>query len=486
MSTTAQLLDRPSLLASARSLAGGLVALRPTAGELVAVLAGNTPDHVAARLAAAAVDSWFIPINPRLTAPEIAHALATSGARLLVVDAALGPDALARARAAAAAGSAGDEIHVMTFAELGAAGPAVDCARQPVGATILFTSGTTGRPKACLRTDAQEQARADELIATYSLAPDDVHLIACPLAHSAPGIFLRAALRAGARTALLPRFDASGFLAAVAAARATVFFLVPTQVERLLALPPDERAAADLSSVRAFIVAGAPFPVASKRRLLDWIGPDRLWEFYGSSETGTIATSPPHAQPGAPGFVGWPPPDVDVRLLDERGAPVAGGAVGEIFVRSPAVMRGYLGDAAPAGGPAAGDGFVSVGDLGTLDAGGGITLVDRKYDTIITGGVNVYPAEIEQALAEHPAVAATVACGLPDDEWGQIVAALVAVRAGVAPPGADDLRAFLRERLASFKVPRRIAFVPLDTLPVGPSGKPLRRIARDLLGGATP
>jgi acyl-CoA synthetase (AMP-forming)/AMP-acid ligase II len=299
-------------------------------------------------------------------------------------------------------------------------------------------------------------------------------------------MFLRACRAAGARTVLLERFDPRAFLHEVAHHRATVFFLVPTQVERLLALPDDERARADWSSVRACIVAGAPFSPAARRRFLAWLGPGKLWEFYGSSETGTITVLPPADQAEAlPGDVGRPPPGVEIELRHhDTGLPVAHGEVGEVFVRSPALMHGYLDEP-----PVAHGSFVSVGDLGRFEADGRLVLVDRKHDLVISGGVNVYPAEVERALAEHPAVAGAVVCGVADADWGERVVALVATREGAAAPGEDELRAFLRERIASYKIPKQFRFVAASELPIGPSGKPLRRAARAHFqagGAATP
>jgi acyl-CoA synthetase (AMP-forming)/AMP-acid ligase II len=160
--------------------------------------------------------------------------------------------------------------------------------------------------------------------------------------------------------------------------------------------------------------------------------------------------------------VGWPPPGVDVRLADD----------GEVFVRSPAVMAGYIGE--PPVPPGA---FLTVGDVARRDADGGLVLVDRKADLIISGGVNVYPAEVERALAEHPAVHGAVVFGRPHPDWGEEVAALVAAREGTR---ATELVAFLRAHIAAYKIPKVLRFVPLEDLPIGPSGKPLRRAARIL------
>jgi acyl-CoA synthetase (AMP-forming)/AMP-acid ligase II len=416
---------------------------RPHAPDRIALLCGNSDAFVAVRDAVTVAGQVLVPINPRLAPPEIAYILDNARPAVIYAEPAL--------------------AHLLPDDAMWRDANELRPPRAPnpdeFGATLLFTSGTTGRPKGCLRTAEQEAARARELIASYSISADDVHLIACPLAHSAPGIFLRAGRSVGARTVILPRFRAEDFLAAVERERATLFFLVPTQYKRILALPESVRAGYDVSSVRAAIVAGAPIAIESKRRIVDWLGDDKLWEFYGSSETGTVAVLPPELQLSKPGSVGRPPPGVEVRLVD-----------GEIFVRSPTVMSGYLDD--PTDSPG---GFLSVGDIGRFDDDGCLYLIDRKHDTIISGGVNVYPAEVERALEAHERVTGAVAFGEPDPEWGQIVTAMVAGDATVT-----ELRAFLRERVAAFKIPKRFIFVGEDELPIGASGKPLRRRARQL------
>jgi len=472
--------DIARVAAASRHLADQLRARTWQPGQRIAIYCGNNLAFVVARQAATALEAVAVPINPRLVADEVAYVLQSSAATVIVVDA---------EHEAAATAAAGDETRVVVVEPTPVSGSTPSHSLSPtptpcpaaagegdrtaVGATLIYTSGTTGLPKGCLRLEAQERARADELISTYSLGAGDVHLIACPLAHSAPGIFLRAGMRVGADTYILPRFRAEEFLAAVQQVRATFFFLVPTQYERLMALPAELRASYDTSSIRVAIVAGAPIAAATKRRLVDWLGQGVLWEFYGSSETGSVAVLPPAEQLIRPGSVGRPPAGVDVRLVDETGEPVAVGAIGEIFVRSATVMQGYLGQ------PAA-DGFISVGDMGRLDDDGYLYLVDRKHDTIISGGLNVYPAEVERALKTHPAVLGAVTFGVDDPDWGQIVAAAVTSDGSV---DAAALRAFLRTKIAAYKLPKAIAFIDRDELPVGSSGKPLRRAARQLLAG---
>lgn len=447
----ADLLDEAAARRRAGAVLASLDQLGVHAGERIAVLAGNSAAFVAARDAATAADLVLVPINPRLAAAEVAWIVSHAKPRALLVDSAH--------RSLAPAGTP-----LIDLDELDAASAQpVDLDLTRIGATILYTSGTTGRPKGCWRTADQERARTDELCRTYSLRTDDVHLIVCPLGHSAPGIFLRAARAVGARTVIAPRFTVETFIADVQRHAATIVFLVPTQVHRLLAVPPPH-----LPSLRAVIVAGAPFPPAQKAAFGAWLGPGRLWEFYGSSETGTVSVIGPDEHAAHPGSVGRPPHGVSVQVHD-----------GEIFVRSPALMSGYLDDAGDRVAPMPlRDGHFSVGDLGTIDEGGWITLLDRKHDTIITGGLNVYPAEVERALSALPGVAGAVVFGVPDDDWGQIVAAVIATRDGAELDGAA-VRAALRDQLAGYKLPRAIACCALDALPIGSSGKALRRAARE-------
>ena len=449
----AVMLDEDAAGRRAAAVLAKLAAIGVHAGDRIAVLAGNGTGFVAARDAATAAGLVLAPINPRLAPAEIAWIAGHARPRAVLVD--------AEHRAAVPGG-----VPVVELDD--ALDPATPIDHARTGATLLYTSGTTGRPKGCWRTAEQERARADELRASYALTSTDTHLIVCPLAHSAPGIFLRAARAAGARTVIAPRFTPESFVDDVRRYRASVVFLVPTQVYRLLAAGPPR-----LDSLRAVIVAGAPFPQAQKAAFADWLGPGKLYEFYGSSETGTVSVIGPTEHAAHPGSVGRPPAGVSVRVHD-----------GELFVRSPAVMSGYLTEAGDSIAPLdARDGHVSVGDLGTIDGDGWITLVDRKHDTIITGGLNVYPAEVERALAGLPDVAGAVVFGVPDDDWGQIVAAVIAPGQAARLDG-EAVRAALRDRIAGYKLPRAVTFCSLDELPVGSSGKPLRRAARAAFAAA--
>ena len=513
----ALLVDEEGLARARDRLTGALRGRGLAAGDRVVVLCGTRPEMLAARESACALDLVVVPLDPRLAPPEVAYVLAHARPRLVLVEPGVEPvaeAALARLlpirRPALLSLEAIAPLPVDAAARAGrpAAGggsPGAPGGPGMIGATLLYTSGTTGRPKGCMRSAAQEAARAAELVTTYALGSDDVHLVACPLAYSAPGIFARAARSVGARTVLLPRFAAGELLATAAAARVTFCFLVPTQLQRLLALPEPARRAADLSSLRALVIAGAPLAPAVRRAAVEWLGEGRVWEFYGSSETGTITILRPEEQLEHADSVGRAAPGVALELRpardpDERhGAPHRGrqgeaagepdgGAprAGEIFVRSPSVMSGYWN---PVTGlvdwPGDERGFLSVGDLGALDAGGYLHLVGRLHDTIISGGVNVYPAEVERALVEHEQVESAVVCGLADPDWGQLVAAAVVPAPG-ARISAEELREALRGRLAPHKLPRRIVFVEADALPRTSSGKPIRRAAAALLRRMAP
>jgi acyl-CoA synthetase (AMP-forming)/AMP-acid ligase II len=469
-------LDEDAIARARDAIAAQLAALGATAGQRVAVLCGTRPEMVAARDAAVLSEQAVVPLHPDLSPREVAYVLEQARPRAVLVEA----GRVERVADAIDRHGAQRPAIVELPAVIAGPGTSASGADLPAGATFIYTSGTTGRPKGCVRTAAQEAARAAELTHTYGLGPHDVHLVACPLAYSAPGILLRAARRAGAATVLLPRFSPADFLAAVQACRATVFFLVPTQYQRLLELPEEQRRAFDLSSVRAALVAGSPMPPALRRAVVDWLGPGRLWEFYGSSETGTVTVLRPDEQLVYPDTVGRPLPGVELRLeRPEAGVP------GEIFVRSATLMSGYWNPTSETTEwPGTADGFLSVGDLGEQDREGApLRLVDRKNDMIISGGVNVYPAEVERALHEHPEVAAAVVFGVADPRWQQRVAALV-VRTAGSSVSEDDVRAFLRGHLAPHKIPKQIVFVAADDLPRSASGKPLRRAAAALLDGA--
>jgi acyl-CoA synthetase (AMP-forming)/AMP-acid ligase II len=437
------------------------------------LLAANGITALVGRRLANQLGVPLVPINPLLTPKETGHILSDSGSADLIVEEQFhdkANQALGLLGSAAPSPLISSSPPLQEEQQLHYAGSDTDqFGPADIGATLIYTSGTTGTPKGCVRTADQEYARARELISTYSITAQDQQIIACPLAHSAPGIFVRAAHVAGASSIILRRFRAASFWSVCTHEPISFFFLVPTQYRRLL-----EACASDPvpDSLRVCTVAGAPLALHLHRRLIDWLGPKRLWQFYGSSETGTISVAPPCGEVNS--SVGRLAPSVELEIRGTSGESCAPGDIGEMFVRSPTVMSHYRGEEPPPRDAR----FVSVGDLGYQDAKGNLFLVDRKYDTIITGGVNVYPAEVEAALLSHEGVRAAVVVGLADEDWGQRVVALVATSKACT---VESLRDHCRLTLAGYKIPKNIYFYKLDEMPLGSSGKPLRRSARAML-----
>ena len=340
---------------------------------------------------------------------------------------------------------------------------------------MVYTSGTSGRPKGVRRPLTGEDpdkvpASATWFFGIFSLAPfdDHVHLCCSPLYHTAVLNFATISVQLGHPVVLMDRFDPETLLALVERHRVTSSHMVPTQFRRLLALPEEVRARYDVSSLRCMIHAAAPCPPEVKRRMLDWWGPV-VTEYYAATEGGgsVITAAEWLARPGS-----------EVRVLDDNGDDVPAGQTGLVYMRMGSSTFDYYKDEEKTLASRA-RGMFTVGDIGYLDADGYLYLCDRKGDMIITGGVNVYPAEIESELSCHPAVADVAVFGIPHDEWGEEIKAVVQPADGVAPgPGLTaELLGFLDGRIATFKLPRSIDYVA--ELPRDPNGKLYKRRLRD-------
>ena len=347
------------------------------------------------------------------------------------------------------------------------------------GDTMLYTSGTTGRPKGVLRPpveDSRPPGRAGrsgmQMIRTYLPDGDDgVHLVACPLYHSGPVSYCEGASLLGADLVLMDGWEAEEFLRLVERHRVTSTFLVPIQFVRLLKLPAEVRGRYDVSSLRLVIHGSAPVAPDVKRAMIDWLGPV-LYEFYGGTEGGgcTISSTEWLDKPGS---VGRPFPHLELLVLDDEGARCAPGTEGEVWFRQPGSFM-YKDDPEKTAAAVRGD-LMTLGDIGAVDDDGYLYLLDRRADVIVSGGVNVYPAQIEAVLMAHPSVADCCVVGAPDDEWGETVVAEVQPVAGVVLD-TDDIRAFAAARLAGYQVPHRV--VARLTLPRTETGKLARREVR--------
>ncbi|WP_255638187.1 AMP-binding protein [Amycolatopsis sp. DSM 110486] len=338
-----------------------------------------------------------------------------------------------------------------------------------LGARVLYSGGSTGRPKAFRQQllgvhPADAPARHAGLAAKLELAADTVFLSPAPNYHAAPFTFQLITLSLGGTVVCLDRFDAEGSLAAIAAHGVTHSQWVPTMLLRLLRLSPEARSRHDLSSHRVAFTSGAPCPPEVKTAVMDWWGPI-LHEYYGASEGYGHTYVGPHDALAHPGTVGKPLSG-SVHVTDDGGREVPAGTVGKVWFAPGGSAYRNAGDA--------GADLCSVGDLGSLDEDGFLYLVGREGHTIISGGVNVYPTEVEDTLLTHPAVADAAVIGLPDPEFGEGVTAVVEPAGAVS--GAELIE-YCRERLAGFKAPRRVEFVV--SLPRLPTGKLNKTLLRD-------
>jgi long-chain acyl-CoA synthetase len=343
---------------------------------------------------------------------------------------------------------------------------------------MIYTSGTTGKPKGVVHATMEPEIghlSMTGFAGLWGFGPDDVHLVVGPLYHTAPGGYGTMSLHAGSTVVVMERFDAEDALATIARRRVTTSHMVPVNFVRILALPEEVRRRYDLSSLRKVLHAAAPCPEDLKRRMLEILPAGSLWEYYGATEgPGTIIS--PEEWLRKPGSVGRAFPSVEIRIRDDEGRDLPPGEVGLIFV-STVAGRGFRYHNAPEKTAAAyrGD-FFTVGDVGFLDEDGYLFICDRKADMVISGGVNIYPREIEEALHRHPSVVDAAVFGVPDEQWGESLHAVVELRPG-AKTGEGDLAAFCREHLAGYKCPR--SFELVAELPRDPNGKVLKRNLRD-------
>jgi acyl-CoA synthetase (AMP-forming)/AMP-acid ligase II len=294
--------------------------------------------------------------------------------------------------------------------------------------------------------------------------------VTCPLYHSAAPAFVSMVMSVGGCCVILPHFDPELALRTIERERITSALMVPTMYSRLVAVPPETLRRYDTSSLKWLMSGAAPLPTELARRVEDAFGPI-LYNFYGATETGTVTIALPGEHTARPGTIGRAIPGNDIKLFGPDGKEVPEGQVGELYVKNAMLMDGYFGNQ-KATDDATKQGMISVGDLAWRDADGYYYLADRKTDMVISGGVNIYPWEIEQRLHEHPAVFEAAVVGVPDAEWGESLAAYVVLRQGKSCE-AEELREWVRQTLADYKRPRHVVFI--ESLPRNPTGKILKR-----------
>ena len=467
--TGAQMSERTASLAA--------VLTRHGAGPGTRVLwsARATPESVDALLAVLTAGATLVPLNPAATPAEIAHVVEDAEPTVAVTDRTDAADVF------------GPGVVALSVDDLTTTTSRATFAPPPLGADddalIVYTSGTTGRPKGIRRplSGADPEAAVAPMVTVVSQimgvpTGEGVQLVTGPMYHATPGSLATLGLHMGHTLVLMDKWEPQRALELVERYRVSYMHMVPTMFQRLLALPEEVKRSYDTSSLRCVVHGAAPCPKDVKMRMIDWFGPI-INEYYGSSEGGGASV-------GAedwlkrPGTVGLPWPGAAIRIYDENGWECPPNQAGEVYIKMPGFEFEYH-NAPEKTRDSTRDGFFTVGDVGYLDEDGYLFLSGRSTELIISGGVNIYPAEIEGYLAAHPAVADVGVIGVPNQEWGEEVKAVVQLREGVEPSAelADELIAHCRDGLAGYKVPRSVDF--REALPRTETGKLYKRLLRE-------
>lgn len=474
------------LLARSNRLVHGLRELGLEPGDGICGLVPNGADGLVLYLAALQAGWYYTPINWHLTGPEIGYIVSDSEAKAFFVhprflqEGARGAEAIEPHRRFLLGDGGQDGFRPAS--ELTAGQPDTAPPGRTAGATMHYTSGTTGRPKGVRRTLSGLDPDDGAELMTFLLGlfgitagPPNAHLVTSPSYHTAVTQFGGSALHMGHTLVYMDRWDAEETLRLCERYRVTNSHMVPTHFKRLLALPEATRAKYDLSSLKWMIHAAAPCPVPVKWAMFEWWG-DCIYEYYAATEGGgTLAT--PEGWKAHPGTVGSAWPISELLIADDEGEPVPTGTPGTIYMKMMGVPFEYKGDPDKTAANRLKD-YFTVGDIGYLDEDGFLFLCDRKADMIISGGTNIYPAEIENELMVHPKVADVAVFGIPDDDWGEQIKAVVEPAPGVAPGPelAAELIASLEGRLARMKWPKSVDFIA--EMPREPNGKLLKRKLR--------
>jgi len=471
--TWAELADRSTRIARFLREQAGL-----EAHGHAALLMENRVEFIELTLGAMLAGIWITPINWHLSPEEIAHIVEDSGARLLFSDARF--EEIARRSGVSDVILAGEELDGVLA---GASDRAMDPA-GPAGGSMIYTSGATGRPKGVKRARAPT---LDAMVATvrkaatsFGLDGKGSHLVTGPLYHAAPLLFAVYDQVNGASMVMMPSWDEARALELIQEREITHTHLVPTMFVRLLRLPQEVRESFDAPRLELVLHGAAPVSVSIKKRMIEWWG-ETIVEYWGGTEAGMNTMVDSADWLAHPGTVGKALPAFEVFAVDDDGRRLPAGEIGDLYCRHKhmtAVFE-YHNDPARTAEAYLEPGVFTLGDIGRVDDDGYVYLADRKSNMIISGGVNIYPAEIEQVLQEHPAVADVGVFGIPDDEWGESIKAAVELLEGWEPSpelGAEILD-FGRERLARFKVPRSVDFE--DALPRYENGKLYIKRLRD-------
>jgi fatty-acyl-CoA synthase len=446
--TWGELLDRM------KRLSNHFVSLGAGKNAGVAVMIPNRPEFLEANAAAMRIGARLSFINPRAPAPEAKSLVERAGARVLVThrdDVDTGGPVLRTG-----------EQYEIAIASAPAGDPTVD--RSAKGEVVVFTSGTTGRPKGAVRSleSSVSPKLAGGFLRLLPLRTSDIHMVVCPMYHASGSGFATISQVLGNTLVLVEKFSPEAFCEHVQQHKVSTTTVVPTMLHQLASWP--ETRNYDLSSLRVVVCTGSPLREEVRREARELVG-DVVYDMYGSTEMAMVTIATPEDQRRKPGSVGKPVPGVDLKITDPEGKDVRTGERGEIWASSAARMTGYIDDPELTDERLR-DGYVSVRDVGYLDEDGYLFVVDRADDMIISGGVNVYPAETEVALNSHPKVDESVVIGVPDPKWGQRIVAAVVPSGDVT---VDELIEWSKENSSYAAVPKEIRF--MDALPRNDIGK---------------
>ena len=470
--------------AQANRVANLLLSLGAGPGAKVLWCGPNSPEVVAVMSATRKIGAVAVPLNYRLTPDEALYVINHSDAEVAYVDYQYAPmfaafgGQLEKVRHVIAVGGPAPEGMLGDADIAAAAADAPDVGDATGGGgTMIYTSGTTGKPKGAVRSGPPDPEALGALLNLFGYRPDDIYLTSGPLYHSGPSAFMSAGLLFGQTIIVQRRFDAEDWLRLVDTYDVTSTFSAPALIRMICALPRQVKDRYDRSSMRIMIANAAPWSYALKQQYVADFPPESLFEVYGSTELGVDTVLMPEDQMRKPGSCGTPAPGIEIMLVGDDDSEVTGTGpdnAGEVFVRSKATFDTYYKNDAGYQSNSRG-GYHTVGDIGYWDDEGYLYICDRKTDMIISGGMNIYPAEIEATLEQHPGIYDVAVFGIPSEQWGEAVHATV-VRSPGSSLTSEQITAFAREHLASYKVPRSVDFA--TELPRTGSGKLLKRQLR--------
>jgi fatty-acyl-CoA synthase len=466
-------------------LAHALARLGVGPGTSVALMLKNCFQYLEIQFALQHLRATIVQVGYRLKAPEVAYILENSQSKVFLFN----PDYLSTAKEAAkTAGLKESSLVIVGEGDAGglaryediieAAGPQSAPPQSNVEGNpglMVYTSGTTGKPKGALRD--LKKTGIGQVFAFMSKLPishEDRHLAVCPLYHSAAPAFVMLTFLVGGTVVVLEHYDPEEVLKTIEFERITSTMMVPTMFSRIVNLPKETLRKYDTSSLRWMMSGAAPLPTALAGKIEDTLG-QILYNFYGATETGFVTIALPGEHTARPGTIGRAVDGNDIRFLDDQGNEVQEGQVGELWVANSMLISGYYRND-DATKKSKREGYFTVGDLGRRDEDGYIYLADRKIDMVISGGVNIYPLEIEEHLHKHPAIMDAAVVGVPDEEWGEALCAFIVLRQG-EKVSAEDVRTYVKKDMADYKKPKYVIFI--DALPRNPTGKVLKRELRD-------